>query len=68
MVEHSERPKELCLQLAISLGLEELAIQPNFIAEGVALRLDSLIVGSFLELLDMVEIFATYNHQFSEFL
>ena len=67
-MEHLERPKELCLQLAVLLGIDELAIQPNLLTGDIALRLDSLIVGSFLEFLGMVEIFATYNHQLSEFL
>ena len=67
-VEHSEWPKELCLQFAVPLSLDELAIQPNFLAGSVAPRLDSLIVGSFLKFLDMVEVFATYDHQLSELL
>ena len=67
-MEHLEWPKELCFQLAVPLGLDELAIKPNLFVGGVASWLDSLIVGLFLELLGIVEIFATYNHQFSEFL
>ena len=61
-MEHSEWPKEHCLQLAVPLGLNELAIQPNLLAGDVALRLDSLIVGSLLKFLGMVEVLAIYDH------
>ena len=61
------RPKKHYLQLAVPFGLNEFAIQPNLLARGKTLRLDSFIMGSFFELLGMVEIFAIYNHQFSEF-
>ena len=66
-MEHLERPKELYLQLAVPLGFDKFTIQPNLLARSVALRLDSLIVGSFLQFLGIVEIFATYNDQLSEF-
>ena len=67
-MEHLEWPKELCLQLAVPLGLDELAIQPNLLAGGVAPRLDSLIMGSLLKFLGMVEVLATYDYQLSELL
>ena len=67
-MEHSEWPKELCLQLTVRLGLDKLVVQPNLLAGGVAPRLDSLIVGSLLKFLGMVEVLATYNHQLSELL
>ena len=66
-MEHSEWPKELCFQLSVMLGLDILAVQPNFLAEGVTLRFDSLIVRLFLNFLGMVEIFSANNHQISEF-
>ena len=66
-MEDSEQPKELCLQLPFAFGLDIFAIQPNFLARGVAPRLDSLIVSSLLKFLDMVEVFLANNHQFSEF-
>ena len=52
----------------VPLGLDELAIQPNLLAESIDPRLDFLIVGSFLKFLDMVEVLATYNHQLSKLL
>ena len=67
-MEHLEWPKKLCLQLAVPLDLDELAIQLNLLAGGVALRLDFLIVGSFLKFLGMVEVLETYDHQLSELL
>ena len=65
--ENLERPKKLCLQLPVALGLDILAIQPNFLTGSVALRFDSLIVSLFLQFLGMVEIFLANNHQLSEF-
>ena len=47
-MEHPERPKELCLQLPVAFGLDIFAVQPNFLAGGVAPRFDSFIVSSFL--------------------
>ena len=46
-------------------GLDVFAIKLNFIARGVALRLDSLIQSLFLEFLGMVEILSANNHQLS---
>ena len=66
-MEDSERLKELCLQLLVAFGLDIFAVQPNFLARGVAPRLDSLIVSSLLKFLGMVEVFSANNHQFSEF-
>ena len=61
-MEHLKRPKELYLQLAILLSLDILAIQPNFLAEDIASKLDSFIVSLFLEFLSIVEILTIYNH------
>ena len=58
----SERPKELCLQLPVTFGLDIFAVQPNFFAGGVAPRFDSFIVSSFLKFLGMVEVFLANNH------
>ena len=44
-------------------GLDIIAIQSNFIAKGVASRLDSLIVSLFLKFLGMVEVFLANNYQ-----
>ena len=66
-MEHPERPKELCFKLPIAFGFDIVAVQPNFLAGGVALRFDSFIVSPFLQFLGIVEIFSAYNHQLSEF-
>ena len=66
-MEDSERPKELCLQLPVAFGLDIFAVQPNFLAGGIAPRFDSFIVSSFLKFLGIVEVFSANNHQFSEF-
>ena len=66
-MEHPERPKDLCLQLPVAFGLDVFAVQPNFLARGIALRLDSIIVSFFLKFLGVVEVFPTNNDQFSEF-
>ena len=66
-MEHSERPKELCFQLPVTLGLHIFVVQPNFLAGGIALGFDSFIVSPLLKFLGMVEIFSANNHQLSEF-
>ena len=66
-IEHSKRPKELCLQLLVALGLDIFAVQPNFLAGEVALGFDSFIVSLFLKFLGMVEILLANNHQFFKF-
>ena len=66
-MEHLEWPKELCFQLLVMLDLDILAVQPNFLARGVASRFDFLIVSLFLKFLGIVEIFSANNHQLSEF-
>ena len=66
-MEHSKRPKELCLQLPVALGLDIFAVQPKFLAGGIALGFDSFIMSPFLKFLGMVEIFSANNHQLSEF-
>ena len=43
-----------------------LAIQPDLVARGIALRLDSLIVGSFLKFLGVVEILLANGHEVLE--
>ena len=66
-MEDTERPKELCFQLLVAFGLDIFAVQPNFLARGVAPRLDSLIVSSLLKFLGRVEVFSVNNHHISEF-
>ena len=66
-MEDSEWPKKLCFQIPVVFGLDIFAVQPNFLAGGVASRFDSFIVSLFLKFLGMVEVFSANNHQFSEF-
>ena len=67
-IEYLEKPKELCLQLAILLSLNVLAIQPYFFAGGVALdSTNSLVMSLFLKFLDIMKVFVTYNQQLSKF-
>ena len=64
-MEDSERPKELCLQLPVLFDLDIFAIQPNFITKGIALRLDAFLVGPFLKILCIIEVFSANDHQLS---
>ena len=48
--------EKLGFQLTIPLSFKVLATQPDFIALGIALRLDSFIVGLLLKLLCVAEI------------
>ena len=64
-MEDSKWPKELCLQLLVLFGLDIFTIQPNFITEKIAPRLDAFIMGPFLEFLGMVEVFSANNYQLS---
>ena len=61
-MEHSEQPKKLCFQLPVAFGLDIFAVQPNFLAGGIASGFDSFIVGPFLKFLGMVETFLANNH------
>ena len=62
MMEHLKRPQKRSLQLAVPLGVEVFIIQPNLLINDIASRFDSLIVGSFLKFLGMVEVLTTYNY------
>ena len=66
-MEHPEGPQEFFLQLPVAFGLDIFVIQPNFLARGIAQRLESLIVSWFLKFLGIVEVFSANNHQLSEF-
>ena len=59
--------EELSLKFPIPFCLDVFAIQPNFVARGVALGLHSLVVGLFLKLLSMVDVLPIDSHQFLEF-
>ena len=66
-MEHPKWLKQLCLQLPVVFGLNIFAVQPNFLAGGVAPRLNSLVMSLFLKFWGMVEIFLANNYQLSEF-
>ena len=51
----------------IPLNLKVLAIQSDLVAQGIASGLDSLIVGSLLKFLGVVEILLANGHEISEF-
>ena len=57
---------KLGFQLAIPLSSEVFATQPNLVTQGIALRLDSLIVGLLLKFLGVVEILLTNGHEVLE--
>ena len=64
-MEHLEQLKKLCLQLPVVFGLDVLGIQPNFIAGGIAFRLNAFIISTFLKLLTAIEVLSANNHQLS---
>ena len=66
-IEHLEQPKKLSLKLLFTLGFDVFAVQPNFLARGIAPRLDSPVMNSFLKLLSMVKVLAKNNYQVSKF-
>ena len=61
-----EKTEKLGFQLVIPLGSKVLATQPDFVAQGIASRLDSLIVGLLLKFLGVVEILLANGHEVLE--
>ena len=64
-MEDLKKSKKLYFQLLVFFNLDIFSIQPNFIARGIACRLDAFIIGLFLKILSIVEIFSINNYQFS---
>ena len=64
-MEHPEQSKELCLKLPVTLGLDVFAVQPYFVTEDIASRLNAFVMGSLLKFLGMVEVLLANKHQFS---
>ena len=64
-MEHPEQSKELCLQLLVTLGLDVLTVQPYFVTEGIASRLNAFVMGLLLKFLGMVEVFLAKKHYLS---
>ena len=48
------------------LVFDVFAIQPNFVAGSIASRLYIFIVGLLLKVLDVLKVFPTYSHKFSQ--
>ncbi len=65
-MQYQKRSKEFSLEFLIPLGFNIFAIQPNFVAWGIASRLRMLIMILLLELLCMLEVLSTDSHQLSE--
>ena len=65
-VQHSKKTERLSFQLTIPLSFKMHATQPNFVAGGVVLELDTFVVGLFLRLLYMVEVLLANGHQLSK--
>ncbi len=65
-MQYPKSSKEFSLEFPIPLGFDVFAIQPNFVARGIASRLRMLVVISFLKLLCILEVLSVDNHQLSE--
>ena len=63
---YSKRFKELSFKFAIFFGLDIFAVHLNFIAKSMVLGLHSLVMGSFMKLWSMMEVFSIYSYPFSE--
>ena len=61
-----KKTEKLGFQLAIPLSSEVLATQPDLVARGIASKLDSLIVGSLLKFLGVVEILLANGYEVLE--
>ncbi len=65
-MQYPKRSKEFSLEFPIPLGFDIFAIQPNFVAWGIASRLRMLVVILLLKLLCMLEVLSADSHQFSD--
>ncbi len=65
-MQYPERSKEFSLEFPIPFGFDVFAIQPNFVARGIASRLRMLVMISLLKLLCMLEVLSADSHQLSE--
>ncbi len=65
-MQYPKRSKEFSIEFPIPLGFDVFAIQPNFVARGIASRLCILVVISLLKLLCMLEVLSTDSHQLSK--
>ena len=67
-VQNLKSLKELRLQLPIAFDFDIFAVQPNFLTRSVTFRLNSFIVGSFLQLLGLLQVLSLYSHEIPKFL
>ena len=58
--------EKLGFQLAIPLSFEVFATQLDLVAQSIALKLDSLIMGSLLKFLGMIKILLANGHKVLE--
>ena len=58
-----KKTKKLGFQLTISLNSKELATQPDLVTQGIALKLDSFIMGLLLKFLGVIEILLVNGHE-----
>ncbi len=65
-MEDSEGCKKLALELLVPLRFDVLAVQLNLLPRSIAAALNSLIMGSFLQLLCVEKVLTAYFHQFSQ--
>ena len=67
-IQNLKRPKELHVQLLNTFDLNIFAVQPNFLVGKVTSGLNSFIVGSFLQFLDVLQIFSICSYKITKFL
>ncbi len=61
-MQYPKKSNEFSLEFPIPLGFDVFAIQPNFVARGIASRLRILIVILLLKLLCMLEVLFADSH------
>ena len=66
-IQNLKRPKELHVQLLNTFDFNIFAVQPNFLAGKVTSRLNSFIVDSFLQFLDVLQVFSICSYKITKF-
>ncbi len=65
-MEDSEGSKKLALELLVPLRFDVSAVQPDFLVRSIAAALNSLVMGSFLQLLCVEKVLTANFHQLSQ--
>ncbi len=65
-IEDSEESKKLALELFVLLRFDVSAVQLDLLARSIAAALNSLVIGSFLQLLYVEKVLTANFHQFSQ--